>query len=83
MPEPLLTTMEAAAYMRLSPRTLETWRLRGGGPHYRKLGDRVLYTQADLDTWLEGQTRTSTSDPGPERRPPTRLLPRPARGGRR
>lgn len=69
MPEPLLTTAEAAAHLRLSPRTLQAWRLRGGGPRYRKLGDRVLYTAHDLDVWVEAQGRVSTSDPGPEHRP--------------
>ena len=69
MPNALLTTADAAAYLRLSPRTLEAWRLSGGGPRYRKLGHRVVYTQGDIDTWVEAQTRTSTSDPGPL--PPT------------
>jgi hypothetical protein len=76
MPEPLLTTAEAAAHLRLSPRTLEAWRLRGGGPRYCKLGDRVLYTQRDLNAWLDTQTRTSTSDPGPQPRRPARLVPK-------
>jgi len=61
----LLTTPEAAAYLRLSPRTLENWRVRGGGPRFRKLGDRVLYDQGELDRWQAARDRTSTSDPGP------------------
>jgi excisionase family DNA binding protein len=85
-PPTLLTTSEAAAHLRLSPRTLEAWRLRGGGPRYRKLGDRVLYTQTDLDAWLETQARTSTSDPGPAPGAPERLMialpPRRGRKGR-
>jgi predicted DNA-binding transcriptional regulator AlpA len=69
MPEPLLTTLEAATYLHLSPKTLEKWRVVGGGPRYRKLGHRVVYTQQDIDTWVEDKARTSTSDPGPP--PPT------------
>ena len=69
MPDPLLTTQDAAAYLHVSPRTLEKWRLQGGGPRYRKLVHRVVYTQHDIDTWVDEQTRTSTSDPGPL--PPT------------
>ena len=69
MPDPLLTTHDAAAYLHVSPRTLEKWRLQGGGPRYRKLVHRVVYTQGDIDTWVEEQARTSTSDPGPL--PPT------------
>lgn len=69
MPDPLLTTQDAAAYLHVSPRTLEKWRLQGGGPRYRKLVHRVVYLQRDIDTWVDEQARTSTSDPGP--RPPT------------
>lgn len=76
MPE-LLTTTEAAAYLRLSPRTLENWRWRGGGPRFRKLGDRVLYAQGDLDRWQEVRERTSTSDPGPLHHDPEPLPPAP------
>jgi hypothetical protein len=64
MPD-LLTTPEAAAYLRLSPRTLENWRWRGEGPRFRKLGDRVLYALVELDRWQAARDRTSTSDPGP------------------
>ena len=85
MPDALLTTLDAALYLHVSPRTLEKWRLSGGGPRYRKLIHRVVYTQADIDTWVEAQARTSTSDPGPL--PPTpratvHVLPRRRRGSR-
>lgn len=65
MPDLLLTTLEASQYLHVSPRTLEKWRLVGGGPRYRKLIHRVVYTQDDIDTWVDEQARTSTSDPGP------------------
>ena len=35
----------------------------GGGPRYRKLGHFPVYTQEDLDNWIEGRLstqRTST-----------------------
>jgi hypothetical protein len=41
-----LTNDEAAAFLRLSPRTLEKQRVLGGGPRYRKFGARVLYAVA-------------------------------------
>ena len=63
----LLTTMEAAAYVRLSHRTLERYRVTGEGPTFVKLGRRVFYPRAELDKWIRNGFRRSTSDPGPER----------------
>jgi excisionase family DNA binding protein len=60
----VLPTDVAAAYLGLSPKTLETLRTRGGGPPFLKLGRRVVYRKADLDTWLAARVRHSTSDPG-------------------
>ena len=62
----LLTTTEAATYVRLSPRTLERYRVTGEGPTFLKNGRLAFYRQADLDQWLENNRRRSTSDPGPE-----------------
>lgn len=59
----LFTTLQAAEFLHLSPRTLEGLRVRGGGPKYRKIG-RVFYSQVDLLAWLDASTRTSTSDCG-------------------
>ena len=59
-----LRTAEAARYLSLSPRTLEKHRTYGTGPAYRKIGGRVVYAIADLNTWADVGTRTSTSDPG-------------------
>ena len=59
----LLSTSQAAEFVRLSPRTLEGLRVRGGGPLYRKIG-RVYYSQSDLIAWLDAAARTSTSDRG-------------------
>lgn len=64
----MLTTVEAAAYLRLSPRTLERFRVEGTGPPFRKAGGgkraRVLYLPADLDAWLARFAFTSTSEYG-------------------
>ena len=61
----LLTTAEAAAYVGLSPRTFERYRVTGEGPPYLKVGRLVFYRRTDLDAWLENKIRRSTSDPGP------------------
>lgn len=57
-----LDTDETARRLRLSPRTLEKWRVRGEGPEYRKHGKRVYYDEGALERWSDGQRRTSTSD---------------------
>ena len=54
-PTDLLDTGEAAAYLHLSPRTLERYRVTGEGPRFLKLGRRVLYRRDDLDTWIESR----------------------------
>jgi excisionase family DNA binding protein len=59
-----LTTPNAASYLGLSPRTLEKFRVVGGGPAFHKFGRRVLYSYEDLETWAEGTRRRSTSDRG-------------------
>ncbi|KMY67101.1 hypothetical protein AAU61_14330 [Desulfocarbo indianensis] len=66
MQEIYLTTKEAAEHIKLSPRTLEGFRVRGGGPIYIKAGKRCLYRRSDLDKWMQSNTRRSTSDPGTE-----------------
>ena len=62
-PQRYLTNDEAAAHLRLSPRTLEKQRVLGGGPRFRKFGRRVLYAIADLDAWADGRSFETTSDP--------------------
>ena len=57
-----LTTQEAAAYLRLSSRTLERHRVEGTGSRFVKLGRRVLYRRQDLDAWAASQTFRSTSE---------------------
>ena len=63
--DPAFDTPEATYYLaesKLSPRTLERWRLQGRGPKYVKLGRRVVYYQSDLDEWRKRQRRQSTSE---------------------
>jgi hypothetical protein len=63
-----LTQEEAAAHLNLSPRTLEKYRVIGGGPKFRKLGSRVRYTLSDLNEWSSARTCESTSDAAYSRR---------------
>ena len=68
-----LTTDEAGAFLRLSPRTLEKQRVLGGGPRFRKFGARVVYAAADLRAWADSHTYGMTSDPGYVQRDSVRL----------
>ena len=56
-----LRTPEAAALLRLSPRTLEKHRTTGTGPVYLKAGGTVLYLEVDLVAWAENGRRSSTA----------------------
>lgn len=47
-----LNEEQAAAYLGVSPLTLNSQRARGGGPQYVKLGRRVVYRIIDLDAYL-------------------------------
>ena len=58
----ILTTPEAAQYVRLGKPTLERFRLTGDGPQYCKLGGAVRYRRADLDEWLASRIVRSTSE---------------------
>jgi hypothetical protein len=58
--ELLLDTEAAAAALaslgvRRSPKTLRKLRCVGGGPPFRRLGLKPVYTRADLIAWIEGQ----------------------------
>ncbi len=61
-PSPFLTHRQAAAYLLLSPRTLERSRLAGTGPRFVKAGRRVLYRRDELDLWAAARTFRSTSE---------------------
>ncbi len=58
-------TTSAAALLGISKRTLESWRVRGGGPRYVSLGTgsrgAVRYREDDLDAYVAGRVRESTS----------------------
>ncbi len=61
----IMTTKEAAGYLRLAAVTLERYRVTGGGPNFLKIGDKaVRYREVDLDAWLARCLRKSTSDQG-------------------
>lgn len=62
MQSEILTTNEAAQYVRLGKPTLERFRLTGEGPRFAKLGGAVRYRKADLEEWLASRLFRSTSE---------------------
>ena len=59
-----LDTREAAAWLGLSPRTLDRYRVSGEGPVFHRFGSRVRYLLADIEAWASARRRVSTSDDG-------------------
>ena len=59
-----LSTREAAAFLGLSPRTLDRYRVSGEGPAFHKFGSRVRYLKGDVEAWAAARRRRSTSDDG-------------------
>jgi hypothetical protein len=58
---PLLTTAEAAIWLRIKPHTLENMRYQGTGPKFRKHGGRVFYLRRELRAWSDTMRRQSSS----------------------
>lgn len=58
----LLTTIDAAAYLRVSPRTMIRWRVQRTGPAWTYAGTQVRYRRADLDEYLDRRRRTPVRD---------------------
>jgi len=56
----MLQTKAAAEYLGLQKCTLEAWRVRGGGPVFRKLGKAVRYKVEDLEAFIENSRRKNT-----------------------
>ena len=65
-PDVLLDEVEAGRFLRLSPRTMQQWRVKGDGPRFVRLSARCIrYRVQDLRDFVTQSLRTSTSDPGP------------------
>ena len=59
-----LDTRRAADYLSLSRRTLDGYRVTGGGPVFHRFGNRVRYRLVDLDTWAASRRATTTAEAG-------------------
>ncbi|MCY4404828.1 MAG: helix-turn-helix domain-containing protein [Rhodospirillaceae bacterium] len=59
-----MKTEQIADHLGLSPRTLESYRSRGGGPAFYVFGSVVRYLLSDVLEWASKRRRRSTSDDG-------------------
>jgi len=60
--ETLLTTTEAASVLGVSPRTLEGFRRKGGGPAFVAISrNLVRYQPTALDTWIASRSAPHTA----------------------
>lgn len=66
-PDVLLTQDEVAAWLRVKPSTLKTWRTRGGGPPAVTIGRCVRYERSAVEAWLKSRTEGRTPVPAPSR----------------
>lgn len=57
----ILNVTEAAKFLRLSPTTLNGWRLTGGGPEFVRLGRRIYYRIDVLEKFLVQNSFPHTS----------------------
>jgi predicted DNA-binding transcriptional regulator AlpA len=61
----LIKESETADFLKMSVRTIQGMRLRGGGPKFVRISHRAIrYRRVDLIAWIEAKLRLSTSDMG-------------------
>lgn len=53
----LLTTKEAAEYLKCGESTLRLYRKQGTGPSYVQVGSLIRYLASDLKAWLSANRR--------------------------
>ena len=59
----LMTDLEVAAALRITPRRLADWRKRGTGPAgWFRAGKSILYRADALQTWLAAKTPEACDD---------------------
>ena len=66
----------AAAFLGVSVRSLQRWRIIGSGPPFHRFGARVLYATTDLLEWASSRRVRSTSEELSRSRLPSGLMAR-------
>jgi len=61
--EALMTEQQAAAFLNVNPRTLQKWRVEGGGPRFVRMSRRCIrYWPKDIREWAQNRRKSSTSE---------------------
>ncbi len=59
----LLTEQQAATLLNVAPRTLQKWRIKGGGPRFVRMSRRCIrYWPKDIKEWAQNRIKSSTSE---------------------
>ncbi len=58
----LINEEQASVTLKVSPRTLQAWRVRGCGPKFIKVGRSVRYRLKDVQTFVNENVHQSTSE---------------------
>lgn len=59
-----INEIKLAELIGIKSSTLRKWRYEGKGPKFVKFGHRVMYNMADVEAYIQAQTRCSTVDMG-------------------
>ena len=60
-PDQLMTEKDVASLICITPRALQNWRLRGGGPEYIKIGRSVRYQRSDVMQFINERKKRHSS----------------------
>lgn len=63
----IYTPKEAAAFLKVSEKTLEGWRSAEVGPQFYRMGSRrVRYFKSDLEAWVKSKEADKTTKKAPK-----------------
>ncbi|MEQ8393736.1 MAG: helix-turn-helix domain-containing protein [Gammaproteobacteria bacterium] len=61
-PHVLLDERDLSRSLKVSVRTVQAWRVKGGGPVFLKFNNRLVrYRPSDVDAWLASTAAANTS----------------------
>lgn len=62
-PDRYIDEKQVAEYLGISPKTLQGYRVKGGGPEFMKIGHKsVRYKFSDIQQWAENRKKRNTSE---------------------